>query len=225
MIKGIIFDMDGLMLDTEKLLMRFWIESAKEHGFDMKPEHVLSIRSLAGKYAAPKLQGIFGSDFDYTSVRKRRIELMNQFIEENGVEKKPGLDKLLEYLKKHKYKIAVATATEKERADIYLEKVGIIDYFDKFVCNAMVENGKPAPDIYLKACEELSLPPCKCIALEDSPNGIISAYNAGCLPVMVPDLSQPDEQTAKLLYQKINKLDLLIDILENENSLSNTLKG
>lgn len=213
-IKGVIFDMDGLMLDTEKLLMRFWIQSAKEHGFDMKPEHVLSIRSLAAEYAAPKLQKIFGKSFDYHLIRNRRIELMNKFIEENGVEKKPGLDILLEYLKNNSYKIAVATATEKSRADVYLKSVGIIDYFDKFVCNAMVEKGKPAPDIYLKACEELSLKPCQCIALEDSPNGIASAYNSGCLPVMVPDLSQPDRETQKLLYKKIDRLDMLIDILK-----------
>jgi len=217
MIKGIIFDMDGLMLDTEKLLMRFWIESANEHGFDMKKEHVLSIRSLAGKYASPKLQGIFGKDFDYYSVRKRRIGLMNEFIKENGVEKKTGLDTLLKYLKEKGYKIAVATATDKERAYMYLTSVGVWDYFDKFVCNAMVENGKPAPDIYLKACEELELSPNECIALEDSPNGIESAYKAGCLPVMVPDLSEPDDKTAKLLYKKIASLDLLIDVLEVEN--------
>lgn len=215
MIKGVIFDMDGLMLDTEKLLMRFWIESAKEHGFDMKPEHVLSIRSLAGKYAAPKLQGIFGKDFDYNIIRNRRIELMNKYIEENGVEKKAGLDELLKYLKTNGYKIAVATATDKERAYKYLMGVNIWHYFDKFVCNAMVENGKPEPDIYIKACQELNLKPCECIALEDSPNGITSAYRAGCLPIMVPDLSQPDPDTEKLLYKKIDRLDLLINILEN----------
>ncbi len=217
MIKGIIFDMDGLMLDTEKLLMRFWIESAKEHGFEMTREHVLSIRSLAGKYATPKLQKIFGESFDYTAVRQRRIELMNAFIKENGVEKKPGLDSLLEYLKKNGYKIAVATATDKERAYMYLTSVGVWDYFDEFVCNAMVENGKPAPDIYLKACEVLNLSPNECVALEDSPNGITSAYNAGCLPVMVPDLSQPDEEISELLYKKINTLDALIDVLKTEN--------
>lgn len=218
MIKGIIFDMDGLMLDTEKLLTRFWKESAKEFGFEMTTEHVLSIRSLAGKYAAPKLQEIFGKGFDYTAVRSRRIELMNAFIKENGVEKKAGLDRLLDYLKAKGYRIAVATATDKERAYMYLTSVGVWDYFDKFVCNAMVENGKPAPDIYLKACEELELMPNECIALEDSPNGIASAYNAGCLPVMVPDLSQPDDKTAELLYKKIDTLDCLIDILEEENT-------
>ncbi len=218
LIKGVIFDMDGLMLDTEKLLMRFWIQSAKEHGFNMKPEHVLSIRSLAGEYAAPKLQNIFGEGFNYHLIRNRRIELMKKYIEENGVEKKPGLDILLKYLKNNSYKTAVATATEKSRADVYLKSVGIIDYFDKFVCNAMVEKGKPAPDIYLKACEELSLKPCQCIALEDSPNGIASAYNAGCLAVMVPDLSQPDSETQKMLYKKIDRLDMLIEILAHINT-------
>lgn len=218
MVRGIIFDMDGLMLDTEKLLMRFWIESANEHGFDMKKEHVLSIRSLAAKYASPKLKGIFGEEFDYFSVRSRRIELMNAYIRENGVEKKSGLDELLVYLKSNGYKIAVATATDKERAYMYLTSVGVWDYFDKFVCNSMVENGKPAPDIYLKACEELNLSPCECIALEDSPNGIKSAHTAGCLPVMVPDLSQPDEEILPLLYKKIDTLDMLIDVLKTANT-------
>lgn len=214
-IKGLIFDMDGLMLDTEKLLLKFWIQSANEFGFDMKREHVLGIRSLAAKYAIPKLQDIFGKSFDYYEVRKRRIELMNKYIEENGVEKKPGLDVLLEYLKVHGYKIAVATATDKSRAEMYLKSVGVLDYFDVMVCGPMVENGKPEPDIYLKACELLKLNPSECLALEDSPNGIISAYHAGCKPVMIPDLSQPDEEILCLLYKKLNRLDCVIDLLEN----------
>ena len=162
-IKGVIFDMDGLMLDTEKLLLKFWIKSANEFGFDMKKEHVLGIRSLAAKYAIPKLQGIFGENFDYYAVRKRRIELMNKYIEENGVEKKPGLDKLLEYLKKHGYKIAVATATDKLRSENYLRSVAVLGYFDIMVCGPMVKNGKPAPDIYLKASELLNLDPSECL--------------------------------------------------------------
>ena len=111
-------------------------------------------------------------------------------IEENGVEKKPGLDKLLEYLKKHGYKIAVATATDKLRSENYLRSVAVLGYFDIMVCGPMVKNGKPAPDIYLKASELLNLDPSECLALEDSPNGILSAYRAGCRPVMIPDLTQ-----------------------------------
>lgn len=211
-IKGVIFDMDGLMLDTEKLLTRFWIEAAKSFGFDMTMEHVLEIRSLAGKYAIPKLQEIFGLNFDYKAVRTKRIELMNEYIMKNGIEKKKGLDQLLEYLK-GKYRIAVATATDYERTEMYLKKVGVFDYFDKIICGPMVENGKPAPDIYIKACGELGLRPAECIALEDSPNGILSAYRAGCRPVMVPDLSQPDENTAAMLYAKADDLSMIIDIL------------
>ena len=218
MIKAVIFDMDGLMFDTEKLLTRFWKEAAREYGFDMQPRHVLSIRSLAAPLAAPKLQGIFGNDFDYQKIRTRRIQLMNEYIEQNGVEIKPGLVELLDYLKAHSYKIAVATATEKSRAYMYMDSAGVSGYFDEFVCNAMVEHGKPAPDIYIKACEVLGLSPKECIALEDSPNGIRSAFDAGCLPVMVPDLSQPDEETEKLLFKKLDRLDQLIGILEINNN-------
>ena len=216
MIQAVIFDMDGLMFDTEKLLTRFWREAAKEFGFDMTMEHVLSIRSCAAPIAAPRLRGIFGEGFDYQRVRQRRIELMNAFIEENGIEIKKGLAELLQYLKENGYKIAVATATDKTRAYMYMEKAGVEGFFDEFVCNAMVEHGKPAPDIYIRACEVLGLPPQECIALEDSPNGIRSAYDAGCLPVMVPDLSQPDEETARLLYAKIESLDLLIPLLKDD---------
>lgn len=213
-IKGVIFDMDGLMIDTEKLLTRFWIEAAGEFGFDMKMEHVLSIRSLAAKYAVPKLQGIFGEGFDYKAIRARRIELMNSYISENGIEKKNGLDELLEYLK-GKYRLAVATATDYERTEMYLKKIGIFHYFDKIICGTMVENGKPAPDIYIKASSELGLEPSECMALEDSPNGIMSAYHAGCVPVMVPDLSQPDKEITAMLYAKVKSLYDVIEILQN----------
>ena len=84
----VIFDMDGLMIDTEKLLTRFWCEAANHYGYPMTKEHVLGIRSLAAKYAIPHLKGIFGEDFDYYKVRAKRIELMNEFIRQNGIEKK-----------------------------------------------------------------------------------------------------------------------------------------
>lgn len=215
MIKAVIFDMDGLMIDTEKLLMRFWIESAKSFGFNMTKEDVLTIRSLAGKYTEIKLKKRFGESFNYQKVRARRIELMNDYILKNGIEKKKGLDELLIYLKEKSYKTSVATATDLKRASMYLDIIDVKKYFDKIICATMVQNGKPKPDIYLKACEELKVLPCEAIALEDSPNGIISAYDAGCNAVMVPDLSEPDEEIQKLLFKRIDSLDLLIEVLES----------
>lgn len=211
MLKGVIFDMDGLMIDTECLYQKFWCQAANEYGFPMTKDHVLGIRSLAAKYAIPHLKEIFGENFDYYTVRRRRIQLMNDYIEQNGITKKPGLDQLLEYLKSMDLKIAVATATDYQRTKMYLESIKVFHYFDKIVCGDMIKNGKPSPDIYLEASRQLELKPDECIALEDSPNGILSAYKAGCMPVMVPDLSQPDEETAKLLHAKCDSLSDVID--------------
>ena len=213
-IKGVIFDMDGLMLDTEKLLTRFWCEAAAFYGFDMQKQHVLGIRSLAAKYAQPHLQSIFGKDCDYYAVRAKRIELMNAYIAQNGIDKKQGLDELLESLSQRGLKLAVATATDRRRTDMYLTKAGVLHYFDELVTGDTIKNGKPKPDIYIAAAKALGLPCENCLALEDSPNGIRSAYDAHCKPVMIPDLSLPDEQTKPLLYGCFGSLSELNDKLD-----------
>lgn len=215
MLKGILFDMDGLMIDTESLLTRFWCESANSFGYPMKPEHVLGIRSLAAKYAEPHLKSIFGEDFDYPAVRAKRIELMNAYIAEHGIVKKKGLDELLRYISESGLKCAVCTATDKHRTKMYLEKIGVLGAFDELVCGDMIENGKPSPDTYLKGAEMLGLKPCECMALEDSPNGIASAYGAGCIPVMVPDLSRPDGELLKKLYAVCEDLGQVIEVIRN----------
>lgn len=214
MIKAVIFDMDGLMVDTEKLLMRFWIESAKSFGFDMNKEHVLSIRSLAAPLSEKKLKGIFGEEFDYKNVRLNRIKIMNEYIDKNGIEMKKGLVELLEYLKENNIMRAVATQTDRQRTKRYLSSIGVYDYFQKFICGDMIKNGKPFPDIYITACKELNVSPKETIALEDSPNGILSASRANVNPVMIPDLSEPDEETKKLLFAKCKSLDEVINILK-----------
>lgn len=215
MVKAVIFDMDGLMIDTEKLLLRYWLEAAHFYGYAMKKDHVLGIRSLAAKYAVPKLKAELGEEFDYYKVRTLRIQLMNQHIDAYGVEEKPGLGVLLDYLKEHGYLTAVATATDMERTKRYLGSIDKLRYFDEVVCAPMVANGKPAPDIYLEAAARLHTEPSECMALEDSPNGILSAYRAGMYPVMVPDLSEPDEGTEKLLYRCVRDLSQVIGLLKN----------
>lgn len=211
MIKAVIFDMDGVLIDTEKYLVKFWCQAAKEFGFPMKPEHGMFIRSLAGKYAEPKLKEIFGETFDYNSIRTRRKELMEEHIAQHGIEKKPKTDELLLFLKEHGLKTAVATATDETRAETYLKLVGLYDKFDRIICATMVENGKPKPDVYLYACRQLGEKPEDCIAVEDSPNGVLSASSAGLRTIMVPDLSEPDFNIEKLLYRKAADLGELME--------------
>lgn len=214
MLKGIIFDMDGLMIDTESLLQTFWCKAANQLGYPMTQEHVLGIRSLSSKYAIPYLKNIFGSDFDYHSVRALRIKMMNNYISENGLVKKDGLDELLYFLKNANLKIAVATATDHKRTELYLKIINVFDCFDKIICGDMIRNGKPEPDIYLEASKQLSLKPDECIALEDSPNGILSAYRAGCMPIMIPDLTEPDTDTSNLLFAKCKDLSEVIPVIK-----------
>lgn len=216
-IQGIIFDMDGLMIDTEKLLARFWMQAAQEAGFPMELEHVLQIRSLSAVYAKPRLQGFFGKDFDYETIRARRRQLTAEYLEIHGIEKKPGLDALLDFLNQQHYLTAVATATDRERTVRYLKQLNLLDKFSTLLCGDMVRKGKPDPEIYQKASQALGLKPEQCIALEDSPNGIISAYRAGCHAVMIPDLSQPEDDLKPYLTACLSSLDQVIDFLKGVN--------
>ena len=210
-IKGAVFDMDGLMLDTEKLLVRFWKESARSYGYNMTDENVFEIRSLSRKYSIPLLKGIFGEDFPFNEVRNRRIALMNEYIDTYGFDVKKGLFELLDFLKENNYLIAVATATDRERAEHYLKKIDAYKYFNAVICGDMVKNGKPEPDIYITASDELGLIPEECVAFEDSPNGIKSAYSAGCKVIMIPDLTQPDEVVKPMLSGVYESLDKAVD--------------
>lgn len=214
MVKAVIFDMDGLILDTEKLLVKYWVQAANEAGFPMERSHALNIRSLARKFAVPYLQGIFGEEFDYTKIRSRRMELMAEHLKREGLETKAGLRELLEYLNRNHIPAAVATATDYQRTEAYLTEAGVFGCFDRIVCASMVESGKPKPDIYLYAAQQLGLAAEECLALEDSPNGVRSAAGAGCVTVMVPDLTQPDEELLGLIHAKADSLSEVIGIIE-----------
>lgn len=217
MAKAVIFDMDGVLIDTEKWLNKYWCQAAAEAGFDMKPWHGLMIRSLAGKYAGPYLQEIFGPSFSYWSIRERRKVLMKEHIEKYGIEKKPGVDEVLDYLRAKGIKTAVATATEFTQAKKYLEQIEIYDKFDKVISASMVENGKPNPDIYLYACKEILESPKDCIAVEDSPNGVKSAFAAGLKTIMVPDLTEPDEETKTMIEARADSLYDIILLMEERS--------
>ena len=186
-IEGVIFDLDGLILDTEKLYQRFWREAAAECGFSMTQETALKLRSLDKTLAKKLLRDEFGEGFDYERVKQTRIRLMSAFVDEHGVKAKPGVRELCEYLKSRGIPTAIATATNYERTNDYLTRAGVRDCFETIVCACDLEHGKPYPDVYLYACEKLGLKPENCVALEDSPNGVKSAHSAGCKVICVPD--------------------------------------
>lgn len=217
-IKGVLFDMDGVILDTEKLYTRFWREAAQSLGFPMTHEMALGMRSLSREIGERQLKSYLGEEVDYQQVRNRRIDMMTAYINENGVELKPGIRELLDYLKENGMKTSIATSSPLDRTKEYLSQVGLVDAFDELVSGQMVEHGKPAPDIYLYAASKLGLRPEECLVLEDSPTGLLAAYRAGCIPVMVPDQDQPDNETRERAYAVVENLVAVKELLKNMNN-------
>ena len=206
--KGVLFDMDGTLIDTEKYYRICWPQALAHFGYTMSDEQALSMRSLGQPYAPEHLKEMFQDpDLDYPAIRVYRKQLMEKYLERDGIQIKPGAVELLEYLKEKKIQRAIATATDTERAARYLKQIGLYEYFDRIICANMVKCGKPSPDIYIYACQQLGLDPSACMAVEDSPNGVTSAYRAGCQVVMVPDQTKPDAELQNMLTACVDSLD------------------
>lgn len=212
--KTVIFDLDGTLIDTEKYFKIFWRKAAAECGYDMSEEQALSLRSLGRPYAPALLREWFGEDFDYIQVRDKRRKLMQAHLEKVGLETKPGAQEALQYLQKEGCCIALATATAADKAREQLEQVGLLKYFDEIVSAAEVEYGKPAPDVYLYACRKLKAAPEETFAVEDSPNGAVSAIAAGLKVIFIPDQTQPEPELSEQIYACITSLQLLPDRLK-----------
>ena len=213
-IKGVIFDMDGTLLDTEKLYLRFWVEAANRLGYPMRQEHALAIRAMAAAYAEPLLKKIVCPGFDYHAVRALRREIMEEYVDEHGVDPKPGMLHTLRMLRARGLRIGLATATDELRARKYLRMVDAEQFFDAITCASMVNRGKPEPDIYLLACERTGVSPQEALAVEDAPTGVRSAHAAGLRTVMIPDRDQPAQEIRALCHAVIPSLNELIDLLD-----------
>lgn len=214
MIQGIIFDMDGTLLDTERILVQCWIKSAALYGFSMKEQHALNIRSLQHCFAESYLKSIFGASFNYDAIRQTRKKLFAEELEKNGVPVKQGVLPFLQFCRSKNLPTIVATATAQKNAVQYLERSGILPYFTEIVGGDQITVGKPFPDIYLAAAKAIHQNPSCCMALEDAPNGVLSAFYAGCKVVMIPDLSQPDEMLQPFLFSVQPDLTHVIPILK-----------
>lgn len=213
-IRGVLFDMDGLVLDTEKLYARFWKEACRFYGYPMTQEQAMQMHSANHTLGAENLRRFFGPDVDYEQCRQKRIELMDAYIAANGVEAKAGIVPLLDYLDSVQIPAAITSSSPADRIRQHLGSLGLLHRFCR-ICTAYdVPTGKPAPDIYLYGAASLGLAPEECLALEDAPTGIASAYRAGCLCTVIPDQDQPDRDTLEHCYARADSLLDIIDLLK-----------
>lgn len=210
----VIFDMDGLIFDTEKLSYLSFVEAAKKFNinFDLKIFHKMlgtnheSIRNTLKDEFGDKM------DIDEYIKEKRRINLS---LLQDGAEKKYGLDELLMYLTDKNIKKAVATSSNREVALNILEKTNILQYFNYVLCGDEVRKSKPDPEVFLNVAKKLEVNPRNCLVLEDSEAGTIAASRGKIKVIIIPDLKEPDKEIEVLAYKKLNNLKEVINVLEN----------
>ena len=209
-IRGVLFDMDGVVIDSERLFARFWMASAADLGFPMTYEQALQLRSLRREQGIEKMQSFFGPTADFDEIRAHRIELMEAHIAQYGVDEKPGIRELLACLKEKNIPCAITSSSALAVIRERLGRLGILEDFTALCSGKDVPNGKPAPDIYLAGAAAIGVPPEHCLAIEDSPTGLEAAWRAGCMGVFVPDQDQPDALTLSRCFAKA---DSLLDVM------------
>lgn len=211
-INAVIFDMDGTMIDTEKIKENGWKYAGDCQNIIIDDDILSVMRGTNKEYCKEFINKKFKS-INFEKLYNDRNEFIEKYINTNGIKMKKGLMEILQFLKCNNYKIAVASSSEEETIRRYLTKIKILDFFDIIVAGDMIENGKPNPEIYLKAAELLNVPKEKCIGIEDSNSGILSVYRAGIKAIMILDLEEPTEEVKNILYAKLDSLEEIIEIL------------
>ena len=215
-IKGVVFDMDGLMFDTERLTYEIINQTMTQQGFDYSLDFYKQTVAKRSVDVVAMYKEKFGEDFDYQAMKVKNMEIFWSYTAEKGVPLKKGLFQLLDFLKENNIKIALATSTTRKSATEILKRAKVIDYFDVLLCADSVIKGKPDPEVFAKACAELGLKPEECMGLEDSFNGIISSSEAGLVTVMIPDLIPPTKEIKSRCYKICNDLTEIYELLKGE---------
>lgn len=217
-IKAVLFDMDGLMVDTESLSTEAFINSAKAQGYNMTKEETLKVLGFTKANIYQFWIDYFqGTNVDGKKLVDDHYEYIENVLYTVGPEKMPYVEELLKYLRENNYKIAVASSSDTADIKNNLEKTKLEKYIDEIASGAEVENGKPAPDVFLLAAERLDVDPKDCLILEDSKAGVKAGKSSGAMVFMVPDMFTVDKECEDTADRILTNLGEVIEILEGKN--------
>ena len=217
-IKAVLFDMDGLMVDTESLSTEAFINSAKAQGYNMTKEETLKVLG----FTKASIYQFWIDYFQGTKVDGKKLvddhyEYIENVLYTVGPEKMPYVEELLKYLKENNYKVAVASSSDTADIKNNLEKTKLEKYIDEIASGAEVENGKPAPDVFLLAAKRLGVDAKDCLILEDSKAGVKAGKASGAKVFMVPDMFTVDRECEDTADGILKNLGEVIEILEGKN--------
>lgn len=216
MIRALLFDLDGLLFNSERVVQRSWNQAGQEMGYGKIGEHIYHTMGMNYEKRKEYFSKVFGQDFPHDKFRARTRVIFAEIAQKEGIEIKEGAKELISYAKQMGYKIAVVTSSSQDYAEGILKSQDIYKYFDGVVCGNMVTRSKPDPEPYQKAAALLGIRPEYCIAFEDAPAGVQSAAAAGIDTVMIPDMIQPDEETRWMAWKVLERLDDAIELLRLE---------
>lgn len=210
---AVVFDMDGVIFDSERAVMQCWKEVASRHNIPDIEKAILACTGTTMVRTREIMLNLYGADFPYDEYARESSAIFHSRYDGGRLPMKQGVKELLTFLKEHDKKIALASSTRQQVVTDELRDAGIIEYFDRIICGDMVSRSKPAPDIFLKACEELNISPSDSYAIEDSYNGIRAAHAGGLHPIMVPDLLPADEEMQSLAEIVLPSLTSVMEYL------------
>lgn len=219
MINAVIFDMDGLMFDTEALAKEAWLRVGAQLGWPITEKEIAQIRGRTPAASAEIFRASFGPDFDYPKAKALRNAMVEEFIDREGVPVKRGLVRLLEQLRQAGFPTAVASGSPRKTIEKYLAMAGLGSCFDAIVSAEDAARSKPAPDVFLLAAERLGIPAGNCLVLEDSANGLQAASRAGMVCVCIPDIAPPDPASLALAAAVFPDLSYVYDWIPDRNGL------
>lgn len=205
-LQAVVFDMDGLMFDSERYIQTAWNQAGMILGYGTLGDHIEKTLGFNGTKRREFFLNLCGKDFPYDEFLELYRSIYFGMVREKGIPVKKGLHETLEVLKELGIRMGVATSSSRENTLKNLEREKITDYFETVITGDMICRGKPEPDIYLEACRRLCVEPQYAIALEDAINGIKAAARAGMMPVMIPDLIKDTTQVDDLLFGKYRSL-------------------